>query len=266
MITTKDAIAVGRSLLGTPYSELDCINFIKKIIRTAPGGDPKYTTAGTATLWASINKSGKYQDLVMQQFSLDDPIPGMLAFKGEPLGRDGQPHHVGLVTERGTVLHSSSVKGEVIESPLTAKDNWSLLAIHKLIATDIISLTEEEEEIPVFLYSATPNELVNDGSWLNLRAKPSVTSTRLAKIPKGAYVDVLEETNDKWVKVDYNGTEGYCYRKYLSKNEPLSDTEDSGISFSIDPGDAIRIFIEDESGYVFSPIGAITVTIRNSVD
>ena len=40
MITARDAIAGGRALLGTLYSEMDCINFIKRIIRTAPGGVP----------------------------------------------------------------------------------------------------------------------------------------------------------------------------------------------------------------------------------
>ena len=53
MITARDAIETGRALLGTPYSELDCINFIKRIIRTAPGGVPGYTVAGTNSLWKS---------------------------------------------------------------------------------------------------------------------------------------------------------------------------------------------------------------------
>ena len=46
MIKTQDAIRTARALIGTPYSELDCINLIKRVIRTAPGGVPWYTTAG----------------------------------------------------------------------------------------------------------------------------------------------------------------------------------------------------------------------------
>ena len=53
MIRASDAIAAARALISTPYSELDCINLIKKIIRTAPGGVKGYQTAGTASLWAS---------------------------------------------------------------------------------------------------------------------------------------------------------------------------------------------------------------------
>ena len=53
MIKAEDAIAVARSLIGTPYSEMDCINLIKRVIRTSPGGVSDYTTAGTNALWKS---------------------------------------------------------------------------------------------------------------------------------------------------------------------------------------------------------------------
>ena len=33
MISAKDAVACGRALLGTPYSELDCIGLIVRAIR-----------------------------------------------------------------------------------------------------------------------------------------------------------------------------------------------------------------------------------------
>ena len=32
MIKSSDAIRTARRLIGTPYSELDCINLIKKVI------------------------------------------------------------------------------------------------------------------------------------------------------------------------------------------------------------------------------------------
>ena len=41
MIKTSEAIRTARALIGTPYSELDCLNLIKKVIRTCAGGDPK---------------------------------------------------------------------------------------------------------------------------------------------------------------------------------------------------------------------------------
>ena len=69
MIKAQDAIRAARSLIGTPYSELDCINLIKRVIRTAPGGVPWYTTAGTNALWASYIASDKYRDIIWRQAS-----------------------------------------------------------------------------------------------------------------------------------------------------------------------------------------------------
>ena len=34
MIRAEAAVSRGRQLLGTPYRELDCINFIKAVIRS----------------------------------------------------------------------------------------------------------------------------------------------------------------------------------------------------------------------------------------
>ncbi len=59
MIDATTAIRAAREMIGTAYSELDCINLIKKVIRTAPGGDKNYTTAGTNGLWNSDSKSAK---------------------------------------------------------------------------------------------------------------------------------------------------------------------------------------------------------------
>ena len=39
MIQAEEAIRAARGLIGTAYSELDCINLIKKVIRTCAGGE-----------------------------------------------------------------------------------------------------------------------------------------------------------------------------------------------------------------------------------
>lgn len=99
MIKAQDAIRAARSLIGTPYSELDCINLIKRVIRTAPGGVPWYTTAGTNALWASYIASDKYRDIIWRQEGITGARAGMLAFKKH----GGDVHHVGLVTVDGTL-------------------------------------------------------------------------------------------------------------------------------------------------------------------
>lgn len=50
MIQAEEAIRAARGLIGTSYETLDCINLIKKVIRTCAGGDKRYTTAGTNEL------------------------------------------------------------------------------------------------------------------------------------------------------------------------------------------------------------------------
>ena len=192
MIRASDAIAAARALIGTPYSELDCINLIKKIIRTAPGGVKGYQTAGTASLWASggLAPGNKYRDLTERSETISGAKSGMLAFKGKPLGRDGQPQHVGLVTEHGTVIHASSVYGKVVETPLTEKEGWTLTAIHRYIEPEVIPMqtnTQPQGSATV----ATPN-----GGKLNLRAGPGMAYKAIATIPNGETLEALGEAAD----------------------------------------------------------------------
>lgn len=144
MIKANNAIRTARLLIGTPYSEMDCIAFIRSVIKRTAGGDAAYRCEGTNWLWRSIDNASKYRHLVWRQESIDGARAGMLAFK-----RDGDDiHHVGLVTSAGTVIHSSSVKGMVVETPLD--DTWHLLGQHKLIAVaDKIEPETEEQNVAV---------------------------------------------------------------------------------------------------------------------
>lgn len=205
MIKVQDAIRVARALIGTPYAELDCINMIKKVIRTAPGGVPGYTTAGTNTLWRSRNASAKYRDLTYTKEGISDARAGMLAFKA----KGDNVHHVGIVTDVGTVIHSSSTQGGrgVVETPLTTREGWTHLAIHRYIETE-----DNAEEEPV-MYTARVN-LNSAKSSLNLRNGPSTNDRRIGSIAHGAVVDVLAEAGD-WLYVRYNSMSGYAAAEYL---------------------------------------------------
>ena len=133
MIKTSEAIRTARALIGTPYSELDCINLIKKVIRTCAGGDKRYTTAGTNALWDSDSKSGRYRDLTWKQAGISGAKAGMLAFMGVGTG---DASHTGLVAECGTVIHSSKSRGCVVETELTEKNGWNGLGKHRMIEVD----------------------------------------------------------------------------------------------------------------------------------
>lgn len=219
MIKTSEAILKARALIGTPYSELDCINLIKKIIRTAPGGDKNYTTAGTNDLWNSDSKSAKYRDLTWKQEGISGAKPGMLAFMGVGTG---DVSHTGLVTERGTVIHSSKSRGGVVETELTEKAGWNGLGVHRMIAVDYSEggKTEVSEAEKIF-GNATVS--VTSG-YLNIREGASTRSKVIAKAVDGARVNIIREAGGTgWVfGALESGEAGYMASEYLVEDAPES--------------------------------------------
>ena len=190
MIKTQDAIRTARALIGTPYSELDCINLIKRVIRTAPGGVPWYTTAGTNALGASYIASDKYRDIIWRQEGIAGARAGMLAFKKH----GGDVHHVGLVTERGTVIHSSSAAGKVVETALDS--SWHLLAQHRYI--EVAAAAAETEDDMSGLYRAVVNTMRDP---LNVRDAPEASGRKIGELARGTTVDVLAEPVEGWAYV-----------------------------------------------------------------
>ncbi|MGN0990222.1 MAG: SH3 domain-containing protein [Candidatus Ventricola sp.] len=219
MIKADDAIRTARSLIGTPYAQLDCINLIKKVIRTSPGGVPGYTTAGTNTLWNSYNASAKYRDLIWRQVGLSGAKTGMLTFKQS----GNEVPHIGLVTEKGTVIHSSSVKGRVVETNLY-DGTWKLLAVHRYIrvGTTKTETNEQEENEMAVLYQA----VVHASPSLRLRAKAE-TGKIIGHIPDGETIDVL--TDGDWPRVRYHDSVGYVSGEYLERvdDEPVTGDEET---------------------------------------
>lgn len=272
MIRAKDAIQVARSYLGTPYAQMDCINLIKRVIRTAPGGVPGYTTAGTNTLWNSYNSAPKYRDLTWRQetsSALRVPSPegkadlvvaraGMLAFKRK--GTD--VHHVGLVTDEGTVIHSSSAHGMVVETALSAKEGWNLLGIHRYIEAQKLpqsaaptapsggSLGDETEETRMEAY-----KMKVAASSLNVRNEPGVGSTRIGRLGEGTVVTVVEELDNGWRRIVYGDSgSGYVDGSFLVPYEGREPET---------PG-AQAITIIDSAGNRFSPAGDWRVLVGST--
>lgn len=209
MIEAEEAIARARALLGTPYSELDCINLIKKVIRTSAGGVKNYTTAGTNALWDSYDMSAKYKDLTWRQTGIEGAKAGMIPFKAS--GDDY--HHAGIATGEGTVIHSSSTKGGrgVVETPLTAAEGWTHLAVHRYI--EAADGAAEEEKDMSYLYTAQV-KLADAESKLNVRKAPS--GDVIGKIGHGAIVQVYAEKGE-WAFVRYGDSgSGYVSVKYLA--------------------------------------------------
>ena len=255
MVKTMDAIRTARSLLGTPYSEIDCIGLIVRVIRTSPGGVGAYRTAGTNTLWRSAKASAKYRDLTWRQEGIAGAQAGMLAFKR----RGTDVHHVGLVTERGTVIHSSSAEGCVVETKLDG--SWQLLAVHRYIEAQELtqpaaptapsggSLEDETEETRMEAY-----KMKVVASSLNVRNEPGIGGDRIGRLSEGAVVTVQAEMENGWKYITYgDGALGYVDGSYLGAYEEPDKPETP------------RITIIDSANNHFSPVGDWRVIV-GSVD
>lgn len=72
-----------------------------------------------------------------------------------------------------------------------------------------------EQEEMMALYDA---QVVTSGGILNLRSEPRVAKTTdIGDVPNGELLQVLEETNDVWAKVVWEGQTGYVQRAFLAK-------------------------------------------------
>ena len=211
MIQAEEAIRVARGLIGTAYSELDCINLVKKVIRTAPGGDKRYTTAGTNELWNSFDSVPKYRHLIWRQSGISGAKPGMLAFMG--VGTS-DVSHTGLVTEQGTVIHSSKSRGGVVETALTAKAGWNGLGVHRMIAVGEVdgnqSADEEQTE------DSAEGEVVTVCAQGGLRMRKKPRGRYMKMILDGTQLVVLEEKGG-WLRVEYRGYTGWVSGEYCCK-------------------------------------------------
>ena len=203
MIQAEEAIRAARGLIGTSYETLDCINLIKKVIRTAPGGDKNYTTAGTNDLWNSDSKSAKYRDLTWKQEGISGAKTGMLAFMGVGTG---DVNHTGLVTERGTVIHSSKSRGCVVETELTEKRGWNGLGVHRMI-----EVAENADAAPT-----GTAYVICAQTGLRMRKRPDVRGEYMQMLPDGAVIVALE-TRAGWIKTTYKGYTGWVSGEYCCK-------------------------------------------------
>ena len=211
MIQAEEAIRAARGLIGTAYSELDCINLIKKVIRTCAGGDKRYTTAGTNELWNSFDSVPKYRHLIWRQAGISGAKAGMLAFMGVGTG---DVSHTGLVTERGTVIHSSKSRGSVVETALTAKAGWNGLGVHRMIAVGEVdgdqSADEEQTE------DNAEGEVVTVCAQGGLRMRKKPRGRYMKMILDGTQLVVLEEKGG-WLRVEYRGYTGWVSGEYCCK-------------------------------------------------
>ncbi len=93
--------------------------------------------------------------------------------------------------------------------------NWIKNNTEEIAKNLVVSLTDYFG-IPFIEPSGSMQGIVNTRvSPLNIRSKPSVFSSVVAKAPKGATLDIYGQASDDWYVVNYNGAIGYASSKYI---------------------------------------------------
>ena len=128
----------------------------------------------------------------------------MLAFMGVGTG---DVNHVGLVTEKGTVVHSSKSRGGTVETELTEKNGWNGLGKHRHIEVAEVTTTDVQEGTEYIVCAQ---------KGLRMRKKPDVRGEYMQMLPDGAVITALEERAG-WLKTTYKGYTGWVSAEYCCK-------------------------------------------------
>ena len=206
MIAAKEAVRLAEEVLGTPYGsgagQLDCINLIKKIIRSASGGVKKYTVSGATGLWKSRSASAKYRDVIAYR-ALSDTENGCV---GEILAMiAGETcNHVGLCCGDGTVIHASASHGAVVRMPVHG-GGWTHALTHRYIAVGTATTQTENSAYVVCAEGG-----------LRQRKKPN--GRYMQMIPDGAQITITE-IRSGWGKTVWRGHTGYVSLDYVKREE-----------------------------------------------
>ena len=119
--------------------------------------------------------------------------------------------HTGVYLGDGTVVDARGSKTGVIHSNLTSY-GWTHWAIPQGLY-DQNENSLQQEVLPV-LYEATVT--ATTGNTVRMRAEATTDSPVLKNIKLGQVVDVVEEVNDDWRKIVFNGQTGFMMKKFLA--------------------------------------------------
>ena len=137
---------------------------------------------GSNSMWNEMREKGKIAG---------EPPVGALVFK---LRNGSDYYHVGIYVGDGAVVEAQGAKSGVVKSKLKSWTHYGLVRG--------VEYKMPEKAIKQATVS-TPN-----GGVLNLRAAKSTTAGRLALIPNGTVVDVLDDSDVQWYWIRYHRPSG----------------------------------------------------------
>lgn len=164
---------------------------------------------------------------------ISEAKPGMVAFKIRQPGTSGFSlpkkfwddkdlrdfYHIGLIDETGTgVLNASNEKDGFVRSKL--RKSWA-------VAAWLNDVDYGKAEVDMTDVSCVPLKAVvvaSTGDTVNLRKGPDKSEERIAKVPVGTELRVLDDAGT-WCLVDINGKQGYMMSNYLEYMDMDPDTE-----------------------------------------
>lgn len=219
MIDGNKLGSVGFRYIGVPYSEMDCQAFVEKCLSDCG----MYKNLAGSNSWYRFVKENGWVGTPEECVAMLGKVPkGTFLFILENNGKEpdkfkndgiGNASHIGLCTgsEGKGAIHSSSSRGGVCESEFKGKTirngGWNRVGLWD--AVDYGTKPNPDAD--------TLTVYAENGKPVNLRKRPSKLSAKLASVPCGENVELIEPLSD-WCKIKWNGITGYMMTQFLASD------------------------------------------------
>lgn len=237
----------GDKYLGTPYSEMDCQEFVERCLRDiGAAADLRGSNA-----WYRKCQAEGWVGPPEECVKIFGSVPKgaflfIHAFDGGEKKRGyhdglGNASHIGLKTGRGKgAIHSSSSRKKVAESEFHDKTIrnggwnqvglWSRMDYGKAInwLLDHMSIGdkpgENQQEGDKGMQAIAKSE---NGRVINFRKNPDKSAALVDQVPSGSLVTVLEP-GEEWTKISWNGRTGWMMSQFLEEEDGAQDDFNAG--------------------------------------
>lgn len=128
-------------------------------------------------------------------------------------------YHVGIVrcVQPLVIEHCTTVQGGIKND--NSIGQWKFHGELDIVDYGTADSGEEEKHMAKYIAQVT----AKSGKTVNMRSAASKAAAVIAQVPVGDEVNLLEETDSVWAKIEYNGKTGYMMREFLIPVGELDD-------------------------------------------